>query len=989
MKKNILLLLVVLLLSPCLKAQQNNTNNQTLPYVATQWADSVANTLTLEKKIAQLMVVRVPLDMTKKETRKFERKLSDLQLGGVCFFVGTARKQLEQTKSFQEKVDIPLFVCLDAENGLGMRLKDCYSFPCQMLMGALSLSDDYLIHEMGTEVARQCRKMGINADFAPVADLNSNSNNPVIGPRSFGMNRERAGAKGIQYFTALQGLRIMSSGKHFPGHGDTDVDSHVDLPVIKHSRKEIDSIDSYPFRQLVNKGIAGMMIGHLQVNALDSTHNMPSSLSPKIIGQPQGTPYCKTLDSIGAYQGYLRSNLGFDGIVFTDGLDMQGVAKNYTKGSAELKALQAGVDVLVLPPDVQASIDTIKAVAEQDSTFAKVIDAKCRRMLAMKYWCGLNHLNMDTLSVPTMADAQRCRQITTEMATKAATLVRNWNNVLPLQPQDSVLRLAIGYGDSTLQALDSVMIQKIEKAGKVLISYYGNTEPTSRRDYGITDKRKALVDSVCAHNNNTILVIYGSPFSLKFWPYQKEKIDQTNFTAMTKREYQVGITPRSIVIAYQNMQEIRDAVQYVITGKSPFSGTLPVSVAGYPEGYQYVPTLIREDPYGRLAAVGMDKSYFYQVDSVIQQGINAQAYPGCQVLVAKDGQVVYNRTYGRQTYNAHSPLVDTATVYDLASLTKVAATTFAIMKLVDEGKIGLNDKLSRYLPYLKHTDKSRITVRQTLSHFAGLKAFDAYWKNVDDSCMNYSLPRKDGKVLSGPCEECKAEVLKQIVDSKLEAKNKYVYSDLGFILLADLVEHVSGQSVDVFMQKHFYEPLAMTSTTFQPLLHGIDSNRIAPTEVNPDRRLRTLRGEVHDPTAAAIGGVAGNAGLFSTADDLSKLYLMLLNGGNYEGHSYLSQEVIDTFNHQYYKRKGNRRSLGYDKPQAHPHGNTAKEVSQSSFGHTGFTGTMVWVDPEYHLVYIFLSNRVNPSSKENKLADMNIRTKVQSLIYQSFLSSKK
>lgn len=980
MKKYFIILIMTLLSAICVLAQRDEMPVQPLPYAASQWADSIANTLTIEQKIGQLMVVRVPLDMSKKEARKFERNIEKWQVGGVCFFAGTARKELEQTKQYQKLAQVPLLVCLDAEWGLGMRLKDCYSFPRQMLLGAMPQSDDHIIYSMGEEVARQCRNLGVQVNFAPVADLNSNSNNPVIGARSFGMNRERVSAKCTQYFQAQQKQHVMASGKHFPGHGDTDVDSHMGLPVINHSRRDVDSTDCWPFARLAQNGIAGMMIAHLQVNALDSTPNLPSTLSPRIVGQPQGTPYCHTLDSMGAYRGYLRSTLGFNGIVFTDGMDMQGVAKLYKNGNAELMALQAGVDVLLLPPDVEAAIATVKAAATQDSAFAKVIDAKCRRVLAMKYWCGLDSLNMDNWHVPSKADEERCRQLTVQMAEKATTLVRNWDGLLPLHVDDNVLRLAVGYGDSTLQVLDTAVLKQIAQADKVLVSVYANTEPTSRRDYGITDRRKALVDSICTYNANTIVVLYGSPFSLKFWPYRQEMP-----AALDEAENKQPAEPKSIVVAYQNMPEVRTAVQPLLWGEGSFVGLLPVNVAGYTEGYRYFPKQKKEDPYARLPEVGMDKTYFILLDSIVQQGIDAKAYPGCQVLVAKNGRVVYNRAYGHQSYDRQSPRTDTATVYDLASLTKVAATTFAVMKLVDEGKIDLDDKLSRYLPYLKHTDKSRMTVRQVLSHFARLKAYDAYWKEMSDSCLDYSLPRAGRREACGPCEECKAEVLQQIVNSKLGDKNKYVYSDLGFILLADMVEQVSGQSVDLFMQKQFYEPIGMRSTTFQPLLHGMDIRRIAPTETNPDRRKRTLRGEVHDPTAAAMGGVAGNAGLFSTASDLAKLYMMMLNGGSYEGREYLSPEVINAFNQQYYKHKGNRRSLGYDKPLSRPHGNTSAEVSQSSFGHTGFTGTMVWADPKYDLVYIFLSNRVCPSSKENKLADMNIRTAVQSLIYQSFL----
>ena len=881
--KQTFLLLILLFLAPFLHAQDN---------LATQWADSITDQLTLKEKVAQLMVVRVPLNMTKKSQRKFEKLIKHNKVGGVCFFAGTAKQQLEQTKHFQGISRVPLMVCLDAEWGLGMRLKDCYSFPHQMLMGALDAQYDTLIYMMGQEIGIQCRNLGVNVNFAPVVDLNSNPDNPVIGVRSFGSNREKASRKGIMYFRGLQSQHVLATAKHFPGHGDTDVDSHLDLPVIYHSKAYIDTIDSYPFRRLTQNGIRGMMVAHLQVNALDDTPNMPSTLSPKIMN-------------------YLKTDCGFDGVVFTDGMDMKGMTKNYSGGTAELMSLCAGADIMLLPPDVEAAISKVVDSAEKSPAFAQVIDAKCRKVLREKYWCGLNELDLDKLHVPTKDDNARCEKIAYEMARHALTLVRN--NV----------------GDSVLV---------IDKSPYKLAAWPKNDTTGPDKIIMAYDNHPAVREAV----RNAL------------------SLENNSFSGIT--------TSSSVASSNQGLRLANYGGKASRFAMSTFEGSLPVTVADYEEGYRWMFPVPAYNPYKRLAPAGMDSIYFVQIDSVAMNGIKAHAYPGCQILVVKDGDVVYNRSYGTLTYDADSPLVDTNTVYDLASLTKVTATTFAIMKLVDAGKIGLDDRMSRYLPYLKHTDKKKITIREALSHFGRLIAFDSYWENVW-------------------CES-KDSIIMQIVNSKLGPRHKYVYSDVGFILLGDLVEYVSGQSLDIFMQQQFYGPMGMTSTTFNPLDHGIDVNRIAPTENNPDKRMWTLRGVVHDPNAAAMGGVAGNAGLFSTAEDLSKLYIMLLNGGEYNGRRYLSQEVINTFNQQYYIRYGNRRALGYDKPLNPPHGNTAPEVSQSSYGHTGFTGTMVWADPEYHLVYLFLSNRVHPSATPNKLAIMNIRTDIQSLIYKSLMKSR-
>lgn len=822
-----------------------------------RWVDSVMNRLSLKEQIAQLMVVRVPLDMAEKDVKAFVKdNLKKYEVGGVCFFAGNSVRQLDLTKRFQEASDIPLLITTDAEWGLGMRLKDCYSFPRQMLMGALPPEYDSLIYEVGREIGIQCRNMGVHINYAPVVDLNSNPKNPVIGVRSFGENRDRVSRKAILFMQGMQSQGVTAVAKHFPGHGDTDADSHLGLPVVNHSLSQIEENDLEPFRRMIEAGVGGVMVAHLQVNVLDNRNARPSSLSYPIITE------------------LLREKMGFEGLVITDGLDMKGVTKYYDKGQGELEALLAGNDILLLPPDVEAGIDAIYKAAKHDKEMQHLIAYRCRRVLAEKYRHGLDHLDLASLHVPDAQDRMRADSLAYLIALHGITML-NGNNWHP-------------------------------------------------------------GDYVEEH--------YASPYKLK--------------------ESQCE---HPIMVSYEDSPVVRRAAQDLLAGKYAFEGIMPVCAAGFKEGDGGV--LIEEKPvnyYEALPEVGMDWNCFRDIDSIVESGIARKAYPGCRLLVAKDGRVVYNRAYGRMTYDEDSAPVEMNTLYDLASLTKVAATTLAVMKLVDAGKVDLDDNLSKYLPYLKHSNKRKITIRQTLSHFARLKAFDDYYLKAVEQ------------------DDPKEYILEQIADSKLESRLHYVYSDFGFILLADMVERVSGQSLDVFMQTHFYDSLGMAHTTFNPLENGFVEDSIAPTEFDKVWRHRQIRGTVHDQNADAMGGVSGHAGLFSTADDLARLYMMLLNGGEYEGHRYLSQAVINQFNQRYYAAKGNRRALGFDKPLINsPSTHVAPEASQSSFGHTGFTGTMVWLDPQYDLVYIFLSNRVYPSANPNKLAQMNIRTDIQSLIYNS------
>ena len=485
------------------------------------WVDSVMYKLTLEQRIAQLMVVRVPLNMNDAQAADFSATMNGYGVGGVCFFVGTAERQAPMTKLFQKQARVPLLVCIDGEWGLGMRLKDMYSFPRNARFGLLPHEEDSIVYRMGVEIGRQCRKMGIHINFAPVVDINSNPKNPVIGTRSFGTDRERVSQLGIMYSLGQQSQGVLAVAKHFPGHGDTDADSHFELPVINHTRAYIDTIDTYPFKRLIEAGVGGVMVAHLQVNALDPSR--PSSLSPTIV------------------DGLLRHELGFNGLIITDGIDMKGVTNTYKNGDAELAALVAGNDIILLPPDVPQSIAKIKDAAEYNDTIRAMIDWHCRRVLQTKYHHVLPHIH-EPIRIPDTTDWLRCQGI----------------------------------------------------------------------------------------------------------------VDNLNFTVD------------------------------------------------------------------------------HRIDSIVQRAIEAHAMPGCQVVVMHNGQKVFNRAYGNLTYNHGSEEVDSMTLYDLASLTKVCATTLAVMKLYEDGKIGLDNRLSQYLPYLKGTDKERITIKQALSHCAGLKAYDSLWQQTTD-----------------------------------------------------------------------------------------------------------------------------------------------------------------------------------------------------------------------------------------------------------------
>ena len=950
-------------------------HSQAVDYIdEDRWVDSVFNSLTLEQRIGQLMIVRVPTNNNTKKLEKLYDNVSDYYAGGVCFFAGNASDQLQMTKRLQTMAPVPLFVSIDAEWGLGMRLKDAYSFPRQMMMGALQ--DDSLVYHIGSEIAAQCRKMGIHINFAPCVDINSNPLNPVIGARSFGEDRDNVARKGIMYARALQDNGVMAVAKHFPGHGDTDVDSHHDLPAVNHDKDYLDSVELYPFCELIAAGVEGMMIAHLQVDAYDSRRNRPSSLSHFIVND------------------LLRKEMGFNGLVFSDGMDMKAITKHYKDGRGELEALRSGIDVILLPDDMPKAVECIAKACEKDSLLIRLVNLKCKKILKAKYRYGLHNLNLDSLSVPSSDDYARCEQLTARLAEGSITVLRNENMLLPIKNVGTrkIMSIVVGtdkptsfanmvdnyarcthyYYDPQCDSLDTLLLEAA-KYDMILVSIYAYANPTSKRNYGVSDEILLMLDSLQRQPSKMVVVGFMSPYGYS------RLIDVDGIEA--------------VVLAYQNVEQTQMVAANAVFGGIGACGRIPVSAGVFSAGLgkQTVKTCM---PVALPKDVGMDSKALEVIDSIVDYGIEQRAYPGCQVLVAKDGYVVYNKAFGNFTYDTASAPVTQATMYDIASVTKIAATTLAVMKLVDAGKVSLDDCLSTYLPYLKHTNKKKITICEALSHYAQLQAFVPFWKDaVEDEVvdkglgvcspedsLNYMMIA-DGLYVH---KNYRQEIIDKITDTKLLKEKKYVYSDFGFIFLGDLVQTVSGVPLDIFMQKHFYKPMALNSTTFNPLEHGYSKMAIAPTENDRHFRFQQLQGTVHDENAALMGGVAGHAGLFSTASDLAALMQMLLNNGVYEGKRYLTDSIVDIFNTRYYVKGNNRRALGFDKPFISG-GSThvSPQASQSSFGHSGFTGTFVWVDPEYQLIYVFLSNRVYPDTKDNKLSKLNIRTDIQEQIYKA------
>ncbi len=942
---------------------------------ATPWADSMFSTFTLDEKIGQLMMVAAFSNKDAKHEKEIASLVSEHKIGGLIFFQGGPIRQAKLTNQYQSLARTPLLLGMDLEWGLAMRLDSTIRFPRQMTLGAHK--DEALIEDMGEEIARQMKRLGVHVSFSPVLDVNNNPMNPVINDRSFGEDRENVARKGIAYMRGLQKGGVIATAKHFPGHGDTDMDSHYSLPVIAHSKLRLDSIELYPFQRLVDEGLSAVMVAHLEVPALDSTKGLPSTFSKPMVSD------------------LLEKEIGFRGLVFTDALNMKGVVNGSQPGEIELKALIAGNDVMLFPQDPIKAIERIRQAVDSGEIDQAMIDHKCLKILRAKEWAGLaGYKPVQIKGLYEDLNTMSARLLRRQLYAGALTVLQDRNTSLPIGRLDSVRIASVVIGDQIDNAFQrglrryanvslfrtdksihrdslQLLLRQLEEFDHVIVSVH-NTSWRLNKDFGIPESSLDIIREI-AFKNNTILALFANPYRLNK-VYGSKDLE-------------------SIIVAYEETEETQDLVSQLIFGGIGASGRLPItSTIDYTVGKG-----TDKQPNGSFSftlpeEIGMQSLDLKPIDDIVEKGIKAQAYPGCVVLVSVDGQVVMNKAYGHSTYEKQRP-VRPDDIYDLASVTKVASTTLALMKLVDEGAIDLDQPLGKYLPELqdRHTAHARMQLRDILTHQAGLKSFVPFYTRLmkdgelkpgltsDSATATHGIRIADRLYLQNTYKD---SLFTWVLNTPLGARGEYLYSDMGYYLLQEMIERITERSLDRYLATTFYEPMGAATMTYKPL-EKFPNERIAPTEYDVIFRQRQIWGDVHDPGAAMKGGVAGHAGLFSNAADLAKLMQMLLNKGVYAGNRYLSEEVIAEFTKcQFCKPdgNGNRRGLGFDRPVQGKGGPTCECVSYSSYGHTGFTGTMAWADPESNAVYIFLSNRVYPNANKNLLAEMGIRTKIQEVV---------
>jgi len=967
---------------PNLKPTENNEIENKDPEFTnykSKWIDSVFNTLSIDEKIGQLIMVAAYSNMGTEHQKSIENIIKKYKPGGLVFFQGGPVRQARLTNLYQSISKTPLLIALDGEWGPSMRLDSTPVFPRQMMMGAIQ--NDKILFDFGLEVGRQCNRLGVHINFAPVVDVNNNPGNPVINSRSFGEERLNVAQKGFAYMFGMQSKRIIATAKHFPGHGDTESDSHKTLPVIGHSYQRLDSIELFPFKYLINNGLSGVMVAHLQIPALDSSFNSASSLSNKII------------------TGLLKEKLGFKGLIFTDALVMQGVSKYNAPGAIALKAFIAGTDILLMPADIEAAINEIKMALTSGQITMEQINQRCYKILQAKRWVGLDKFSpIELNNLVEDLNNQESKFVQQKIIESSITLVENKNDLIPFKKLDSIriASVSIGLGiktvfQNTLDLYDDVkhytinknadinkykeLINKLIHFDIVIVAFQQNNQ--SPPNFGITEQSVWFVNELTKYTK-VVADIFANPYSLS--KFNRKKIN-------------------SIVMSYDDSDLSQNFSAQLLYGGIASKGRLPVSASSeYP-----VRTGITEEKirikYAIPRELNIDELKLNKIDSIVKDAINAKAMPGCQIVAIKDGIVFYNKSFGYQTYD-QKKAVSNDDLYDLASVTKISATMPAIMKFTEEGKIDLNSKMSKYIEELDTTNKKAITVKQVLAHQARLIGWiPFYYKTIkSDSDNKYVLNNKIYSKSEDSVFRIRVaegiymnknyldSIYFRIYNSPLRKRSGYFYSDLGFYMFYKIISERINEAFPEYLDEYFYAPLGLSTMCFNPI-DKFPIERIIPTENDEKFRKQLIQGYVHDYGAAMMGGISGHAGLFSNANDLAKFMQMLLQKGEYGDQRFFKESTVDLFTNEAYSKSKNRRALGFDRPGNAKKSPVTSLASASSYGHTGFSGTIAWVDPKEQFVYVFLSNRIYPDIENNKMTQMHVRSKIQKVFYESFLKS--
>jgi len=934
-----------------------------------QWVKEQLSKLSLEEKIAQSFMVACWSNKGQDHLNDVNEMITNDKIGGIIFFQGEKENLQKAIIQFDNRTKVPLLYGMDAEWGTAMRLSDTERFPYLTTVGAAN--DPGLTRRLGRLMGEECMEMGIHMNFAPDADVNIESENPVIGFRAFGSDPSKVATQTAAFVEGMEETPVLSCIKHFPGHGDTKMDSHINLPTVNHTVAEFEKTDFPAFKSGITAGTSAVMVAHLKVPALDPS-GTPSSLSEPVI------------------QDYLRKKLKFNGLVVSDALNMGAVTSLYGKTDVVVKAYKAGCDVLLYPESVGESIEKIASEVGSGKITLAEVNEHCERVLRAKYRAlkekqiyKSNHSKNER----TLVESLICE--------KAITVLKNDNQTLPINDlSKEVVHIAVGmhpvvfderlndYGKvkqiryfTVEEALERLPKVKFSSDATIILDLHASTQ-RDKGNYGFGSWQK--VAELLPEQNKVAVVFFGNQLVLK----------DVNT---------LPLTVDACILAHENHNAMQDRVAQFIMGAFAVQGKLETTInSTWARG-----TGIEVNGNGRLKytvpeELGISSKKMEEIDKIVENSIEAKAFPGCQIVVAIEGKVIHQKSYGKLTYESEDSVTNQH-IYDIASITKIASSTVSLMKLDSEGKFTPTSTLGTLVPeYVSNTPYAALKANDLLTHQAGLTPWIAFYKKtLKDGELDPSIYKKQ-KEAGFETQVAKGiyiktdywkTILKTITEAPLSGVKKYEYSDLSYYFFNKFIERTSGMGQEDFVQQKIYAPLGLQHMTYLPL-RKFPVGQIAPTENDKEFRKQVVQGYVHDPGAAMMGGVAGHAGLFSNATDLAALMQLFLNKGQIGSLSILNKDVVEAYTKCQFC-PGNRRGLGFDKPSPDGSGGPVSNLtSLASFGHSGFTGTLAWADPTYQINYVFLSNRVSPNADNWKIRDMNIRTNIQKVIYEAYKQRK-
>lgn len=938
------------------------------PIAQNQWVDSIYKSLSLKEKIGQLFM---PMVFTERDSIHFQQTMDlvkNNRVGGLIFSLGGPVTQTHWLNAFQKASKTPLLIAMDAEWGVAMRLDSVQPFPWPMTLGAVQ--DTVLLRNIGARMAAQEKRLGIHYSFSPVLDINTNPKNPIIGNRSYGASKTRVINQAMAIMKGHHDEGILTSGKHFPGHGDTAQDSHKTLPTVNFDLDRLQNTELAPYRALIQAGLSSVMVAHLNVPSLTQV-GLPTSLSKEVI------------------QELLIKEMQFKGLVVTDALNMKGVSEYSGVENIDLIAFKAGHDMLLISNDIPKGIEAIAAAVNRGEVTAQRLAHSVKKVLKAKFKAGLARTKpIQTEHLIADLNTPKDTLLIAEAMGKALTLLKNKNEILPLKPSTSLGHLPLGEATSApfeehlknygtfrkLTALTAAnALEETKDLDTIIVSFHrSNATPWKASNFSKEDLE--LLKKLAPHKK-LILTVFVKPYAL------------SALESMNKIE--------AVLLAYQNSPIAQKLAVEAIFGAQSVQGRLPVSVSNtFKEGAGIDLEGQREFGFASPAEVGFDSQKLESVAELAQQAIDSLMTPGMQILAVRKGKIFYQKNLGYHTYKKKEKVKSTD-LYDLASLTKILGTLPLIIQSVSSGTLTLDTTVEELLPEWKNSNKASLTLREMLSHYARLKPWIPFYKETLTKkgfpkksfyakipSSNFSSPVAQNLYLKSDYE---AVLYEEIKNSELEDTLQYKYSDFPYYILKKYYETTTGQSYDQLVKEKVIAPLGLKRMTYTPLAK-FKASEIVPTEVDTYFRQQELRGYVHDMGAAMQKGVGGHAGLFGNAEAVATLMQMYLQKGQFKGVQLLQPQTLSQFNQCPYCSEGNRRGIGFDKPQLEGlHISTCGCVSSESFGHSGYTGTFAWADPEKELVIVILANRTYPND-DFTFSKSNIRTRLQAHFYASLIN---